>query len=69
VAADVGQALRQQHEAGGLELDAQTAKCRWQGERLNLRWAIDVLHPRALNERADDAIDPGDLSNDSRTDA
>jgi 5-methylcytosine-specific restriction endonuclease McrA len=39
--------LRARHEAEGLHLDAHTAHPDWLGERLDLGWAIDVLHPRA----------------------
>jgi len=45
---DPVQALRARNEAGGLHLDAQTTRPGWQGERLDVGWAIDVLHPRAL---------------------
>jgi len=40
-------ALRQCHDAQGLRLHARTACPRWLGERLDVGWAIDVLHPRA----------------------
>jgi 5-methylcytosine-specific restriction endonuclease McrA len=39
--------LRARHAAQGLHLDAHTARPDWLGERLELGWAIDVLHPRA----------------------
>ena len=39
--------LRARHDAEGLHLDARTAHPDWLGERLDLGWAIDVLHPRA----------------------
>jgi len=39
--------LRARHDAEGLHLDAHTAHPDWLGERLDLGWAIDVLHPRA----------------------
>jgi 5-methylcytosine-specific restriction endonuclease McrA len=39
--------LRAQHEARGLRLHARTACPGWLGERLDLTWAIDVLHPLA----------------------
>ena len=32
----------------GVQLDAHTLKPNWSGERLNLGWAIDVMHPRAI---------------------
>ncbi len=47
VAADPAQALRARHEAQGLRLDARTTTPGWLGERLDVGWAIDVLHPRA----------------------
>jgi hypothetical protein len=42
------QALRAANEALGLQLHARTARPGWQGERLDVGWAIDVLHPRAI---------------------
>jgi hypothetical protein len=39
--------LRAQHEAEGLHLHAHTATPGWLGERLDVGWAIDVLHPLA----------------------
>jgi len=44
--------LRARHDAQGLHIDAQTSKPGWQGERLNVGYAIDVLHPLACNLRA-----------------
>ena len=40
-------ALRSRHAAQGLRLDARTACSGWLGERLDVGWAIDVLHHRA----------------------
>jgi hypothetical protein len=40
-------ALRTQHEAQGIRLHARTACAGWLGERLDVGWAIDVLHPLA----------------------
>lgn len=40
-------ALRAQHVAQGLRLDSRTTCPGWLGERLDLGWAIDVLHPAA----------------------
>jgi 5-methylcytosine-specific restriction endonuclease McrA len=37
--------LRAQNDADGLELDAHTMTPGWQGEGLNVAYAIDVLHP------------------------
>jgi hypothetical protein len=39
--------LRAEHEARGLDLGARTACPGWLGERLDLGWALDVLHPLA----------------------
>src|SRR3989442_1620739 len=47
VPADPVQALRARHETQGLRLHARTACPLWLGERLDLGWAIDVLHPLA----------------------
>ena len=48
VASDPGGALRARHEAEGLDLNARTATPGWLGERLDVGWAIDVLHPLAI---------------------
>jgi hypothetical protein len=40
-------ALRAQHDARGLRVDARTTCATEFGARLNLVWAIDVLHPLA----------------------
>jgi hypothetical protein len=50
VPADPAGALRAQNAAQGLNLPARTGLARWFGERLDVRWAIDVLHPRARRE-------------------
>src|SRR5881409_3995953 len=47
VPADPVQALRARHEGQGLRLHARTACPGWLGERLDVGWAIDVLHPLA----------------------
>jgi 5-methylcytosine-specific restriction endonuclease McrA len=57
VPGDPTTALRAQHEAQGLHLDAQTTRPGWLGERLDVGWAIDVLHPRA-NPRAQPPAPP-----------
>jgi len=44
---DPDRALMARHEALGLRLDAHTATPQWLGERLDVGWAIGVLHPRA----------------------
>jgi hypothetical protein len=49
---DPVQALRAKHEIAGLRLHARTACPGWHGERLDVGYAIDVLHPRALRPRA-----------------
>jgi 5-methylcytosine-specific restriction endonuclease McrA len=43
--------LRARHTALGLRLNARTTCPGWLGERLDLGWAIDVLHPRARGPR------------------
>src|SRR2546425_3088106 len=45
--ADPVQLLRARHDTQGLRLHARTACPLWLGERLDLGWAIDVLHPLA----------------------
>ncbi|MEK7701002.1 MAG: hypothetical protein AAB418_03250, partial [candidate division NC10 bacterium] len=47
IPADPVQALRARHEAQGLRLHARTASPGWLGERLDVGWAIDVMHPLA----------------------
>ena len=42
--------IRARNEAAGLRLHARTACPGWLGERLDVGWAIDVLHPRAIGE-------------------
>src|SRR2546428_1264469 len=44
---------RARHEAQGLRLHARTAMPGWLGERLNVGWAIDVLHPLATQTRSE----------------
>jgi uncharacterized protein DUF222/HNH endonuclease len=44
---DPVEALRTRHAAQGLRLHSKTACPRWLGERLDLGWAIGVLHPLA----------------------
>src|SRR3989441_261878 len=43
--------LRARHEAQGLRIHARTEMPGWLGERLDVGWAIDVLHPLANNPR------------------
>jgi hypothetical protein len=47
VPADPAGTIRAQNTAQGLKLHPRTGLARWYGERLDVRWAIDVLHPRA----------------------
>jgi len=51
VPADPVAALRARHEAEGLRLHARTTRPSWQGERLDLGYAISVLHPLAQRPR------------------
>jgi len=41
--------VRAQNDAHGVQIDARTAMPGWQGERLDVAWAISVLHPRATD--------------------
>ena len=43
-------ALHARHEAQGIRLHARTACPGWLGERLDVGWAIDVLHPWATRK-------------------
>jgi hypothetical protein len=43
--ADPVAALHAQHTALGLGIHPRTSCARWLGERLDVGWAIDVLHP------------------------
>jgi len=49
VPVDPVEVLRAQHDAHGLHLHARTAMPDWLGERLDVGWAIDVLHPLAVS--------------------
>ena len=44
---DPVETLRSKHETAGLQIHARTAVPVWYGERLDVGWAIDVLHPLA----------------------
>jgi 5-methylcytosine-specific restriction endonuclease McrA len=44
-------ALREANNAHDLRLDARTISPGWLGERLDVGWAIDVLHPLAVSSR------------------
>jgi len=52
VSDDPVQALRARSEAVGLRLYARTTCPGWLGEPLDVGWALDVLHPRALQPLA-----------------
>jgi hypothetical protein len=47
VPADPVEAVRAENEARQVRVSARTACALWLGERLDLGWTIDVLHPRA----------------------
>jgi 5-methylcytosine-specific restriction endonuclease McrA len=51
VPADPVKALRARHDVQGLRVNARTGCAGWLGERLNVGWAIDVLHPLAQGSR------------------
>ncbi len=53
---DSEETLRARHDAEGLRIDARTAHPDWLGERLDLGWAIDVLHPKANRAAARDSM-------------
>jgi len=42
--------IRARHEEHGFALHARSTTPLWQGERLDVGYAIDVLHPLARNE-------------------
>ena len=52
VPADPVRALRARNEGAGLHLHTRTTCPGWLGEPLDVGWAIDVLHPRALQPLA-----------------
>jgi hypothetical protein len=47
VPADPCETLRARHEAQGLDIHARTTMPSWLGERLDVGYALDVLHPLA----------------------
>ena len=51
VPANPVQALRARNEAAGLQIDGRTNYPGWLGERLDVGWAIDVLHPLAVGHQ------------------
>ena len=57
VADDPVDRLKAEHEAQGLRLHARTACPSWLGERLDVGWAIAVLHPAALAPKRGDGGD------------
>src|SRR5438034_5740160 len=48
VPADPVEALRARHDDHGLQITARTSMPGWLGERLDVGWAISVLHPLAV---------------------
>jgi hypothetical protein len=46
VSGDPANVLRARHDAEGLVIQARTTTPGWLGERLDVGYAIDVLHPR-----------------------
>ena len=48
VEGDAEEAMRGQDV--GVQLDAYTLRPSWGGERLDVGYAIDVLHPRAIGQ-------------------
>jgi hypothetical protein len=53
---DSVQVIRARNEAEGLALDAHTATPAWLGEGLDVGYAIDVLHPRAIGDQPVDSM-------------
>src|SRR6266849_4949920 len=51
VPGDPIKALRACHDSQGLRVNARIGCAGWLGERLNVGWAIDVLHPLAQRSR------------------
>jgi hypothetical protein len=51
-------ALQAEHAAAGLRVHARTACPGWLGERLDVGWAIGVLHPRATRPGSGPAYSP-----------
>jgi 5-methylcytosine-specific restriction endonuclease McrA len=56
VAADPVGMLRARHEECELNIHARTAMPGWLGERLDVGWAIDVLHPLAAPVTVETAV-------------
>jgi hypothetical protein len=51
VPAEPVKALQTNHDSQGLHIHPRTGCPNWLGERLDVGWAIDVLHPLAVNSR------------------
>jgi hypothetical protein len=60
VSGDSVKLLRAQNDAEGLVLHARTTTPGWLGERLDVGWAIDVLHPSAANACPTNSTHPTD---------
>jgi hypothetical protein len=48
---DLLEVLRSRDERAAQQIHASTAMPWWRGERLDVGWAIDVLHPLAARAR------------------
>jgi uncharacterized protein DUF222/HNH endonuclease len=59
VPADPVERLHACHAAQGLRIHARTARPTWLGERLDLAYAIDVLHPLAAGPRPRSSVELG----------
>jgi hypothetical protein len=51
MAADPVKLLRARNDAEGIAIDGRTTLPGWLGERLDVLYAIDVLHPLAVRVR------------------
>jgi len=51
LAIDPVKLLRARHDSEGIAIHSRTAMPGWLGERLNVGYAIDVLHPLATGVR------------------
>jgi Domain of unknown function (DUF222)/HNH endonuclease len=49
VPANPADTLQAQNNEAGVQINARTSMPGWQGERLDMGWAISVLHPRAIS--------------------
>jgi hypothetical protein len=59
VPANPAASVRAENEANGIAINALTSTPGWLGERLDVGYAIDVLHPRAANRPEDSG--PADI--------